>query len=157
MNREDLLQGRESRMKHPGITSSDSSDRLVRLPLRIAVGLAAIVFLSATAGRSQQDPPPRTPHPILLPEANHLPDVNDQMVMKEQNKKKKDYSAANAERKRQMDDESAKLLILAKDLKTQTDNLDGKPLPPRAVREAEVIELLAHDLKEKMKMTIGGG
>jgi hypothetical protein len=79
------------------------------------------------------------------------------MVMKEQNKKKKDYSAANAERKRQMDDESAKLLILAKDLKTQTDNLDGNPLPPRAVREAEVIELLAHDLKEKMKMTIGGG
>lgn len=151
------MQGRESRMKHSGITSSDSSDRFVRSPLRIAVSLAAVVFLSATAGRGQQDPPPRAPHPILLPEANHLPDVNDQMVLKEQNKKKKDFSAANAERKRQMDDESAKLLILAKDLKTQTDNLDGNPLPPRAVREAEVIEFLAHDLKEKMKMTVGGG
>lgn len=151
------MQGRESRMKHLGITSSDSSDRFVRSSLRIAVSLAAVMFLSATTGSGQQDPPPRAPHPILLPEANHLPDVNDQMVMKEQNAKKKDFSAANAERKRQMDDESAKLLILAKDLKTQTDNLDGNPLPSRAVREAEVIELLAHDLKEKMKMTVGGG
>jgi hypothetical protein len=151
------LQGHESRMKNLGITSSDSSDRFVQSPLRIAVSLAAVVFLSATTCRGQQDPPPRAPHPILLPEANHLPDVNDQMVMKEQNAKKKDFSAANAERKRQMDDESAKLLILAKDLKAQTDKLDGNPLPPRAVREAEVIELLAHDLKEKMKMTVGGG
>jgi hypothetical protein len=151
------LQGHESRMKNLGITSSDSPDRFVRSPLRIAVSLAALVFLSATAVCGQQGPPPRAPHPILLPEANHLPDVNDQMVMKEQNAKKKDFSAANAERKRQMDDESAKLLILAKDLKAQTDKLDGNPLPPRAVREAEVIELLAHDLKEKMKMTVGGG
>jgi len=124
---------------------------------RVAASLAALVALSAMAGSGQQAPPPRTPHPILLPEANHLPDVNDQMVMKEQNAKKKDFAAANAERKRQMDDESTKLLILAKDLKAQMDKLDGSSLPPRAVREAEVIELLAHDLKEKMKLTVGGG
>jgi len=82
--------------------------------------------------------------------------VNDQMVMKEQNAKKKDFSAANAERKRQIDDEAVKLLILAKDLKAKMEKAGNDPLSPTLVREAEVIELLAGDLKLKMKMTVGG-
>ena len=78
------------------------------------------------------------------------------MVLNQQNQKKQNFEAANVERKRQMDDESAKLLLLAKDLKDQTDKLGDRPLPPRAVREAEVIEILARDLKDKMKLTVGG-
>jgi len=122
----------------------------------IAIGFAAAAAIFAGVARAQQEPPPRPPHPILLPEANHLPDVNDQMVMKEQNAKKKDFSAANAERKRQIDDEAVKLLILAKDLKAKMEKAGNDPLSPTLVREAEVIELLAGDLKLKMKMTVGG-
>ena len=122
----------------------------------IAAGLAAGVVLFTSIAKSQQDPPPRAPHPILLPEANHLPDVNDQMKLHEQNAKKQDFEAANAERKRQLDDESAKLLILARDLKLQTDKMGTTPLTPKATREAEIIEILARDVKEKMKLTVGG-
>ena len=58
-----------------------------------------------------------------------------------------------SERKRQMDDESSEAIAIAKDLKEQTDKLGDSPLTPRAVREAEVIEILARDLKDKMKLT----
>jgi hypothetical protein len=124
--------------------------------LRIVFGLVAGAALFASTAMGQQDPPPPPHHPILLPEANHLPDVNDQLKLHQQNAKKQDFDAANAERKRQLDDESAKLLILARDLKTQMDNIGTDPLPPRVLREAEVIEILARDVKEKMKMTVGG-
>jgi hypothetical protein len=124
--------------------------------VRIAVGFVAGVVLFTSIANSQQDPPPRTPHPVLLPEANHLPDVNDQMKLHEQSSKKQNFDAANAERKRELDDESTKLLILAKDLKLQTDNMRTTPLTPKATREAEVIEILARDVKEKMKLTVGG-
>jgi hypothetical protein len=124
--------------------------------VRVAAGIAMVV-VAAIAGKRQQTPPPRTPHPILLPEANHLPDINEQMKLNQQTAKKQNFDAANAERKRQIDDETAKLLILAKDLKTKVDNLGGEPLPPVLVREADVIEILANDVKVKMKMIVGGG
>jgi len=110
----------------------------------------------AAAVWSEQDPSPLRPHPIILPEANHLPDVNDQMKLHQQNSKNLNFEAVNAERKRQLDDESAKLLILARDLKLQTDQLGTSPLSQKALREAEVIEILARDVKEKMKLTVGG-
>jgi hypothetical protein len=115
----------------------------------------ALVSVFAASGQQQQ-PPLRPPHPILLPQANNLPDANGVMVMNEQNGKKQNFDAANAARKRQMDDESNQLLILAKDLSSRMEKIGDGPLPPSLVREAEIIELLAHDLKEKMKMTVGG-
>lgn len=135
-------------------TGSIRSGRANRI--RLALGLAAGLVMLASTAWSQQDPPPRAPHPIILPEANHLPDVNDQMKLHQQNAKNLNFEAVNAERKRQLDDESAKLLILAKDLKLQTDQLGTSPLSQKALREAEVIEMLARDVKEKMKLTVGG-
>ena len=124
--------------------------------MQVVLGLVAGALLLASMAKSQEDPPPRAPHPILLPEANHLPDVNDQMKLHEKNAKKQNFDAANAERKRELDDETNKLLILARDLKLQTDNIGSSPLTHKAVREAEVIEQLARDVKEKMKLTVGG-
>jgi hypothetical protein len=123
-----------------------------RISFVIAAGLTMIVL----DGRSQTSSQPDHPHSIILPEANRPLDPNDQMKLHERNAKKQNFEAANAERKRQLDDESAKLLILARDLKSQTDNLGTNPLPRKALREAEVIEVLAHDVKEKMKLTMGG-
>jgi hypothetical protein len=125
--------------------------------LRVSAGFAIGVVLSGLIASSQQGPPPLTPHPILLPEANHMPDVNDQMKLHQQNAKKQNFDAANAERKKQLDDEATKLLILARDLKSQTDSIDASPLTHKALKEAEVIEILARDVKEKMKLTVGGG
>lgn len=129
--------------------------RTERMGIAACIAMAAV--LATTTGNSQQTPPPRSPHPILLPEANHLPDVNDQMKMHEHNVKQQNFEAANVERKRQIDDETAKLLVLARDLKSKMDKLGNEPLPPVLVKEASVIEILANDVKLKMKMTVGGG
>ena len=58
-------------------------------------GLAALAILSGFDGRGQQGPPPRTPKPLLLPEANRPPDKNDLMVMNQQNLKSQNFEAAN--------------------------------------------------------------
>jgi len=78
------------------------------------------------------------------------------MLMQQNQIAKKNFDAINALRTHQIQDESNKLLILAKDLKTQMDLLGDKPLPDRLVREAQVIELLAHDVHTKMTLTVGG-
>jgi hypothetical protein len=122
------------------------------VPFVIAAGMIMIVL----SGSSQTSSQPDHPHSIILPEANRPLDPNDQMKLREKNAKKLNYDAANAERKRELDDETAKLLILAKDLKSQTDNIETNPLTQKALKEAEVIELLARDVKEKMKLTMGG-
>ena len=79
-------------------------------------------------------------------------DWND---MREKNARKLNFDAANAERKRLLDDEASKLLILAKDLKAKTEKLGSEPLPPMMEKEAAMIEFLAKDLKQKMKLTVG--
>jgi hypothetical protein len=124
--------------------------------VRLAAGFGVSLVLIAEIADGLQQPasPPR--QTILLPEANHLPDVNDQMKLHQQNAKKQNFDIANAERKRELDDESAKLLILARDLKEQTDRMGSAPLTSKALREAEIIEVLARDVKEKMKLTMGG-
>jgi hypothetical protein len=125
------------------------------LRARFAVPLLLAILLPAIT-HGQQSPPPRTPKPLLMPEANPMPDANDVMTMNEKNMKKKNFDAANAQRKRQIDDESAKLLILARDLNSKMENAGRGPLPPTLIREAQVIEILANDVKEKMKLTVGG-
>ena len=149
------MQMSQRRVHEPRSTGNLQSRSGLRFA-HLLFGLTTLAILSGFDGRGQQGPPPRTPKPLLLPEANRPPDKNDLMVLNQQNQKNQNFEAANAERKRQMDDESAKLLLLAKDLKDQTDKLGENPLTPKAVREAEVIEILARDLKDKMKLTVGG-
>ena len=83
------------------------------------------------------------------------PDANDQMEMREQQVKKQDFSAANIERKKQISDDSAKLLKLAADLKSEVDKTTKDTLSINVIRKADEIEKLAHSVKEKMKLTIG--
>ena len=94
---------------------------------------------------------------MLRPEANRLPDVNDQMEMRQQLAKKQNFDAANALRTKQIVDDTTKLLILTKDLKAKLDKLGNDPLTPQMIRETEVISILAHDVQKKMKLTVGSG
>jgi hypothetical protein len=121
------------------------------------VSLTLLATVASTAQNSQVPAPARTPHPILLPEANRLPDANDQMEMHEQQAKKQDFATANAERKKQIADDSAKLLKLATDLKSEVDKTAKDTLSLNVIRKAEEIERLAHSVKEKMKLTVGQG
>ena len=84
-----------------------------------------------------------------------LPDVNQQMVMREQQIKKQNFEEVNAERKKLIADESALLLKLATDLKSEVDKTNQDTLSLNVIRKADTIEKLAHDVKEKMKLTVG--
>jgi hypothetical protein len=125
---------------------------------REALCLAALAALAGIASIGQQaEPPQHAPHPILLPEANRPPDANDQMEMRDQQDqgKTKDYAAANQERKKQIVDDSARLLKLAADLKAAVDKSNKDTLSLDVIRKADEIERLAHSVKEKMKLSAG--
>jgi hypothetical protein len=119
--------------------------------------LVLSVLLCSITSFSQQVPQTPPPHPILLPQVNRLPDANAQMVMKQQLQVKRDFDAANALRQKQINDDSVKLLILAKDLRAQMNSLGDGSIPDRLLREAAAIELLAHDVQARMVLTVGGG
>jgi hypothetical protein len=137
--------------------------RRERTALRIFLGLsfacvlapAVVLAQSSTSQTPLNNPPPR-PSGILLPAANRPPDANDQMEMRDQQAKTQNYAAANAERKKQIADDSAKLLKLANDLKAEVDKTGKDTLSLNVIRKADEIERLAHNVKEKMKLTVGG-
>jgi hypothetical protein len=117
--------------------------------------LVATAALSCFA-QSAQQPPARDPNWTMIPRsANPVPDANAQMRMHEDNARQKNFEAANAERKKQIADDSAKLLKLATDLKTEVDKTSKDTLSLNVIRKADEIEKLAHDVKEKMKLTVG--
>ncbi len=112
----------------------------------------ALGAFPALAGSGQQGAVQLPPTRVAIPNRTlNNQELND---LTEKNAKKKKFDVANAERKRIIDDEANKLLILATDLKAKADNLGSGPLTPAMVREAEVIEILANDVKEKMKLTV---
>jgi hypothetical protein len=119
-------------------------------------GAAGLLTLAACLCGAQQGQNLDPNRPYLIPEANRLPDKNDQMQMQEQNQKNKaSYEAANVERRRQISDDAAKLLELATELKKEIDKTDKDTLSINVIRKAEMIEKLAKGVKEKMKLTPG--
>jgi hypothetical protein len=128
------------------------------LGLAFVAILAPIAAYAQNSGTSQTpltSPPPR-PTTILLPDANRPPDANAQMEMREQQNKTQNFAAANAERKKQIADDSTRLLKLASDLKAAVDKTSKDTLSLDIIRKADEIERLAHSVKEKMKLTVGG-
>jgi hypothetical protein len=116
----------------------------------------AVAIALFGAAQSTTNPPSLNPDkPTLSPEANRLPDVNDQMQMREQQGKQQDYTAANVERRKQIADDSARLVKLATELKTEVDKTTKDTLSLGVIRKADEIEKLAHNVKEKMKLTVG--
>ncbi|MGO9339459.1 MAG: hypothetical protein ACLPY1_18325 [Terracidiphilus sp.] len=94
---------------------------------------------------------------ITPSQGNTLPDTIRQMEMREQQAKQRDYMAANAERRKQIADDSATLLKLAADLKSEVDKTNEDRLSAHDLRRIDEIERLAHRVKEKMKLVVGGG
>ena len=122
-------------------------------------GLAVFAVLAATLSVTYGQAPGQgvnIDRPYLSPEANRPPDANAQMAMRDQQGKKANFEAANVERKRQIADDSARLLKLATDLKTEVDKTSKDTLSLGVIRKAEEIEKLAHNVKEKMKLTMSG-
>jgi hypothetical protein len=120
---------------------------------------AAVILATATLlAIAQSPPPPGSPErPLLMPEANRVPNKNDQMQLQQQQQAKKaSFDAANVERRKQIADDSAKILELATELKKEVDKTDKDTLSINVIKKAEMIEKLAKGVREKMKLTAGG-
>jgi len=61
----------------------------------------------------------------------------------------------NAERKKQIADDSARLLKLATDLKVEVDKTTKDTLSIGVIRKADAIEKLAHAVKEQTRLAAG--
>ena len=135
--------------------------------------LAAMTFLTCAALPGQQAPSPDADKPHLTPrgnnltpkgnnlspKSNNLADADKRMQMGDQQPGKqqpgKQNEAAPADRKKQIAEDSAKLLKLATDLKTEVDKTTLDTLSLTVIRKADEIEKLAHSIREKMKTTVG--
>jgi len=123
---------------------------VVRLGILAAIAtLAAKPDLRAEPQQSAQNPLHNSPEIVRAPDSNKVNDINQQQTDKQ------NFEAANAERKKQINADSAKLLKLATELNTEVDKIDKDTLSVSVIRKADAIEKLAHDLKEKMKLTVG--
>ena len=136
-----------------------TNDALAAIPGGLSRGVwhsavVACVMVCAVLAVSHELTSQDMSRPILSPAANRPPDANDQMAMHEQQAKKVNVEAANIERKRQISDDSTKLLKLATDLKTEVDKTSKDTLSLGVIRKADEIERLAHSVKEKMKLTM---
>jgi nitric oxide reductase activation protein len=120
------------------------------------MAIAALAMLTGAAQPALQAPSQNPDKPYLLPEANRLPDANEQMKMRDKQATQQSFDEANAERKKQLSEDSAKLLSLAMALKVEVDKTNKDLLSLNVIRRADEIEKLAHNVKEKMKLTVGG-
>jgi hypothetical protein len=125
---------------------------------RAYVGFAFVVAFTCVAQNNG------TPGGAFRPEksfqqspVNAPPDANTQMETREKQGKQKNFDAANAERKKQIADDSTKLLTMALALKAEVDKTTKDTLSLSVIRRADEIEKLAHNVKEKMKLTVGPG
>lgn len=89
------------------------------------------------------------------PAVNRMPTPADQAAMQERDAKQQNYLAINAERRKQIADDSATLLKMATELKAEVDKTSKDTLSLSVIKKAEAIEKLARSVKEKMKLTVG--
>lgn len=123
--------------------------------IRAGLSIAVLFCAICPAQNTQNRPPGYWPdHDTQVTPVNQRPDANAQMergIKKAQTEK---FEAANAERKRQLEADSALLLQLATELDTELARTAQDALSPLVIEKIEAIEKLAHTVKEKMKLTV---
>jgi hypothetical protein len=157
---------------HPsagGLPEPRNSTRATRIVLWLLC--AGILFAAPVTAYSQSSnsqapqtplpsPPPKPtgvspPQAAPVPEAKPAPDANGRAETRDNETKQQTSAATDAERKKQIADDSAKLLKLATDLKAEVDKTSKDTLSINVIRKADEIEKLAHSVKEKMKPATG--
>jgi hypothetical protein len=126
--------------------------------VRALAPVASLAILAGLASPSLAAAQINPCKPIHDPSITTPPDKNAQMEMQQQqaSQQQQNYAAANAERKKQISNDSAQLLKLATELKNEVDKTTKDTLSLNVIRKADEIERLAHSVKEKMKLTAGG-
>lgn len=122
----------------------------------VFTALLAAGSVPGPANPQANQPPQYIEKSYPIPDGNQLPDSNAQMKMHQKQALRKNFDVANTERKRQIDSDTAKLIKLARELNTAVQTTNQGSLPIDIIRKAELIERLARDVREKMKLTVNG-
>jgi hypothetical protein len=93
---------------------------------------------------AQYQPPP----PPMLPPGGNTEDANDPMQRQRMAKMEK---ARNADRHKQLVEDTDKLLAMAKELKEEVDKSNKDTLSVDVVKKAAEIEKLAKNVKDRMR------
>jgi len=80
--------------------------------------------------------------------------AEDSKAQQSPEKPKKDADPS-ADRQKQLADDTAKLLLLANELKVEMDKSSKDTLSLTVVKKAEEVEKLAHKVREEMKKSMG--
>jgi hypothetical protein len=121
--------------------------------LRIAVCFLVLAVVVAGAAQAGQQPTPSAS--TALPIVSQEPQANSPTQVQEQPARQQAGEPANADRGRQIAEQSAKLLQLATSLKAEVDKSNKDTLSIAVYRKANEIERLAHSVREAMKLTAG--
>lgn len=130
--------------------------------VRGLVCLAVVTFTPFAAGIPQQQignglpyPPHEPGLPPMNPTANPTADANRLMLdsMKHQDALKQ-IELMNLQRQEEMTSDTAKLVELANELKTETEKGAPDMIPMFEIQQAETIEKLAHGVQKKMRASI---
>ena len=131
------------------------SFREMGLKAKWSCTVAGLAFLAAFTCVAQDFRPEKAN--VIVPGVNSKPDANAQMESQEKSTKQQKYEVANSERKKQIADDSTKLLNMAIALKAEVDKTTKDTLSLNVIRKADEIEKLARSVKEKMKLSVGPG
>jgi hypothetical protein len=130
--------------------------------VRGLVCLAVVTSMPFAAGVPQSQvgnglpyPPPSPGLPPMNRTANPTADANRLMEdsMKLQNNLKR-FEKMNLQRQKEMTSDTARLIELAHQLKTETDKGTPDTLSILDIRKAELIEKLAHSIQAKMRASV---
>jgi hypothetical protein len=122
----------------------------------LAAFFAAGVVLLAAAQTQQNGEQSSSSQPQGQPTPDRAWTTTAQIGFSDPQAEKPNANAANSERKKQLSEDSEKLLKLATDLKAEVDKTTKDTLSISVIRKADEIEKLAHSVKEKMKVSPAG-
>jgi hypothetical protein len=130
------------------------ASRCVRMQVACLTVISILAFALSCAAQNAANPCKPSQDPGLTAP----PDAKAQTEKREPQKQAKqaDNATADEERKKQVADETAKLLKLATELKTEVDKSSKDTLSLDVIRKADEIERLARSVREKMKLEGGG-
>lgn len=115
------------------------------------LAVLAVIAISPVIGLE----PLQNSYPHLPPELNRVPDSNQANDINSERPENQGLETSNAERKRQIDNDTSKLLKLATDLKAEVNKTSKDTLSINVIRKAEQIEKLAHRVGITMKLAEG--
>jgi hypothetical protein len=122
---------------------------------RACAGFALVALTCIAQDKGNNDGAFRPEKSFQQSPVNVLPDANAQMEIREKQGKQKFFDAANAARKKQIAEDSNNLVTLAIALKAEVERTKSSELSPNALRKADGMERLAHNVKQKMQFTVG--